>query len=83
MDKFKEVKKLFRDKGVTIDILKPGRTRNGRTPRSDYAFNVCKTLGARGITMEISEEAAQRMAPFAEKTQAVCHFFTTTDNRKS
>jgi sugar phosphate isomerase/epimerase len=33
----------------------------------DYAFNVCKTLGAKGITMEISEEAAKRMEPFAEK----------------
>jgi sugar phosphate isomerase/epimerase len=33
----------------------------------DYAFNVCKTLGAKGITMEISEEAGKRMAPFTEK----------------
>jgi sugar phosphate isomerase/epimerase len=33
----------------------------------DYAFNVCKVLGAKGITMEVSEDAAKRMVPFAEK----------------
>lgn len=66
MDKFKEIRKMFKEKGVKIDILKLGN-QAWSDGEIDYAFNVCKTLGARGISMEISEEAAKRMNPFAEK----------------
>jgi sugar phosphate isomerase/epimerase len=66
MDKFKEIKKMFKQKGVKIDILKLGAP-NWSDEEIDYAFKVCKTLGARGITTEISESAAKRLAPFAEK----------------
>lgn len=66
MDKFKEIRKMFNDKGVKIDILKLGE-KTWSDEEIDYVFNVCKTLGARGITMEISEDAAKRMEPFAEK----------------
>ena len=68
MDKFREIKKMFDDKGVKIHILKLGDAR-WSDEEIDYAFNVCNTLGAKGITMEISEEAAKRMAPFADKHQ--------------
>ena len=66
MDKFKQVKDMFSEKGVTIHILKLGNHR-WSDEEIDYAFNVCKTLGAKGISMEISEDAAKRMSPFAEK----------------
>lgn len=66
MDKFREIRKMFNARGVKIDILKLGDP-DWSDAEIDYVFNVCKTLGARGITMEISEEAAKRMAPFAEK----------------
>jgi len=66
MDKFKEIRKMFNKKGVKIDILKLG-DQSWSDQEIDYAFNVCKILGARGITMEISEEAGKRMAPFAER----------------
>lgn len=66
MDKFKSIRKMFRAKGVKIDILKLG-DKSWSDEEIDYAFSVCKVLGARGITMEISEEAAIRMAPFSEK----------------
>jgi sugar phosphate isomerase/epimerase len=66
MDKFKAIRKMFNAKGVKIDILKLGEGK-WSDEEIDYAFNVCKTLGARGITMEISEETAKRMAPFAVK----------------
>lgn len=66
MDKFKTIRKMFKSKGVKIDILKLGDSK-WSDEEIDYAFNVCKTLGARGISMEISEEAAKRMEPFAEK----------------
>ena len=66
MDNFKKIRKMFDEKGVKIDILKLG-DKSWSDEEIDYAFNVCKTLGARGITMEISEDAGKRMAPFAEK----------------
>ncbi len=66
MDGFKQVRKMFEKQGVKIHILKLGSP-GWSDEEIDYAFNVCKTLGAKGITMEISEEAAKRMEPFAEK----------------
>ncbi len=66
MDKFKAIRKMFKTKGVKIDILKLGDS-GWSDEEIDYAFNVCKSLGARGITMEISEDAAKRMVPFTEK----------------
>ncbi len=66
MDKFKEIRKMFDKKKVKIHILKLGDPR-WSDEEIDYAFNVCKILGARGISMEISEQTAKRMVPFAEK----------------
>ncbi len=66
MDKFKEIRKMFDKKKVKIDILKLGDPK-WSDEEIDYAFNVCKVLGARGISMEISEQTAKRMAPFAKK----------------
>lgn len=66
MDKFKNIRKMFKSRGVEIDILKIG-DKDWSDAEIDYAFNACKTLGARGISMEISEEAAKRMEPFSEK----------------
>ena len=66
MNKFKEVKKMFKKKGVKIHIVNIGHP-SWSDEELDYAFRVCKALGAKGIAMQISEEAAIRMAPFADK----------------
>ena len=66
MSKYKDVRKMFAKKGVGIHILKLGSP-DWSDEEIDYAFNACKAIGAKGITMEISEKAAKRMAPFAEK----------------
>lgn len=66
MDRFKEVRKMFNSKGININILKLGDYK-WTDEEIDYAFGACKALGAKGISMEISEEAAKRMEPFAEK----------------
>ncbi|MDR3309303.1 MAG: TIM barrel protein [Tannerella sp.] len=73
MEKFEAIRKLFDAKGVRIDILKLGDPwwSDGEI---DYAFNVCRILGARGITTEISEDAAKRLAPFAEKHHLLAIF---------
>lgn len=66
MDKFEPIRHMFEKRGVKIDILKLGQA-NWSDEEIDYAFKVCKTLGARGLSTEISEKAAKRFAPFAEK----------------
>lgn len=66
MDKFKEAKKLFNKRGVKIHILKLGNPK-WSDEEIDYAFNAAKAVGAKGISMEIGEETAIRMAPFADK----------------
>ena len=73
MDKFKEIRKMFKAEGVKIDILKLGKE-NWSNEEIDYAFEVCKVLGARGISMEISEIAATRFAPLAKKHKRLLIF---------
>jgi len=66
MDKFKEIRKMAQKEGLKIHILKLGSSK-WSDEEIDYAFNVCKVLGAKGISMEVSKEAAKRLQPFAEK----------------
>jgi sugar phosphate isomerase/epimerase len=66
MDKFREIKKMFKSKGIKINILKLG-DKSWSDEEIDYAFNACEAVGAIGISMEISEEAAKRFEPFGEK----------------
>ena len=66
MDNYSELRKMYNDAGVDIHI-----TRLGNPPWSDeeidYAFNVARTLGSKGIKWEISMEAAKRISPFADR----------------
>lgn len=66
IDRFRELGKMYNDAGVEIDILKLGSA-NWSDEEIDYAFNAARAVGARGISFEISEEAAARMSPFADK----------------
>jgi sugar phosphate isomerase/epimerase len=70
MAKFEELGKMYRDAGIEIDILKLGDPR-WSDAEIDYAFRAAKAVGARGISFEISNEAAQRMGPFATKHQLI------------
>ena len=73
MTKAKEIRQMFESRGVKIHILKLGKV-NWSDEEIDYAFEVCKALGAKGLTMEISDAAAARYAPFAEKHQTYVIF---------
>ena len=66
MDKFKEIKQMFNKQGVKIHLLNIGAS-GWSDEEIDYAFRIGKVLGAKGLAMEISEDAARRMAPFADK----------------
>lgn len=68
MDRFEKLGKLYKDAGVDIDILKLGDPR-WSDEEIDYAFHAARAVGARGISFEISNEAAERMGPFATRHQ--------------
>ncbi len=80
MDKYQALRQLYNDAGVTIHIVKFGSIGNANMPDEeiDYYFKVAKALGARGITREISEDAAARLGPFADKHKIMIGFHNHT-----
>ncbi|MFC1595451.1 sugar phosphate isomerase/epimerase family protein [Gemmatimonadota bacterium] len=66
MEKFEALRRMYNDEGVDIHIAKLG-SHSWPEGEIDYAFNVARALGARGISMEISVDAARIMAPHAER----------------
>ncbi|RJP28499.1 MAG: sugar phosphate isomerase/epimerase [Candidatus Omnitrophota bacterium] len=80
MDKYKELRKLYNDAGVTIHIVKFGNIgdANMTNEEIDYYFNVAKALGAKGITRELSEDAAKRLGPIADKHKIMIGFHNHT-----
>jgi sugar phosphate isomerase/epimerase len=66
MDKFTELGRMYADVGVSVDILKLG-VPQWSDAEIDYAYNAARAIGARGISFEASEDAAERMARFASK----------------
>jgi sugar phosphate isomerase/epimerase len=69
MDKYRALRKMYNDAGVNIHIVKFGSIGNAGMPDAeiDYYFRVAKALGAKGITREISEQAAERLGPIADR----------------
>ena len=66
MSKVEEARKLMNDAGIFPHIVKfsPARWSDEEI---EYAFNVTKAMGAKATTEEIGMEAANKLAPFAEK----------------
>jgi sugar phosphate isomerase/epimerase len=80
MDKYRALRKLYNDSGVNIHIVKFGSIGNaGMTDGEiDYYFNVAKALGAKGITRELSDQAAKRLGPIADKHKIMIGFHNHT-----
>ncbi len=66
MERFEVLRKMYNDEGVTIHLAKFSPA-NWSDEEIDYAFNAARALGAYGVTNEISDEAAMRLGPLAEK----------------
>jgi hypothetical protein len=80
MDRFVALRKMYNDAGVNIHIVKFGDIGNaGMTDAQiEYYFQVAKALGAKGITRELSEEAAVRLGPIADKHEIMIGFHNHT-----
>ena len=83
MEKFEELRKMYTEAGVDIHVVKFGDIGNPDMPDAqiEYYFNVAKALGAKGITRELSEKAAKRLGPLADKHQIVIGFHNHTQIR--
>ena len=69
LDGFHALRKLYNDAGVRIHIIKYRDIGDPCIPDAviDRYFEVARVLGAVGITRELSEDAARRLGPFADK----------------
>jgi hypothetical protein len=83
MDKYRALRRMYNDAGVNIHIVKFGSIGNkGMTDAEiDYYFKVAKALGAKGITRELSEEAAKRLGPVADRHKIMIGFHNHTQLR--
>ncbi len=78
MDKFKELRKKYNGQGVDVDIVKFGMDR--MTPEEiEYSFNVAQVMGARGITLERSDDALRLLGPYADKHKMMVGYHNHTE----
>ena len=67
MSKYEQLAKIYKMAGVNIHIIKLAPNANTSDAELDYMFNVCKALGAMGVSTELNLDAAKRISPFAVK----------------
>jgi sugar phosphate isomerase/epimerase len=80
MDKYIALRKMYNEAGVNIHIVKFGDIGNAGMPdeQIEYYFQVAKALGAKGITRELSESAAERLGPMADAHEVMIGFHNHT-----
>lgn len=74
MTKFQELRKMYNKAGVNIHIAKFS-PENWSDEEIDYSFRAAKAMGAKGVSTEIGDVSATKLAPFAQKygMQVVLH----------
>lgn len=78
MDKFKDLRRMYENAGVSIYAFKLPPTMEMSDAEYDYIWNVAETLGANHITMELpaNDELLQRVAAYAAKRKLAIAFHT-------
>jgi sugar phosphate isomerase/epimerase len=72
MDKFTQLKKMYKDAGVTIYAYKPSALGEKNTDAEiDYAMRAARALGATHVTVELPKDPAQskRLGAFADRNK--------------
>lgn len=72
MDKFAQLRKMYKDAGVSIYAWKPSALGENNTDAEvDYALRVAKVLGASHVTVELPKEGAQskRLGAIADRNK--------------
>jgi sugar phosphate isomerase/epimerase len=80
MAKFKEIRDLYNKAGVHIHIVKFDNIGDDTISDEEHAymFNVAKTMGAKGITTELNENKAKKLAELAKKYGIIIGFHNHT-----
>jgi hypothetical protein len=76
LDAYVALGKMYRDAGVDIHIVKFGNIGDEKMSDKevDYYFRAAKATGAKAITRELSEDAAKRLGPLADKHGIIIAF---------
>lgn len=74
MDPFKAVRKKFEDAGIVIEWLCYNMSRATPDEEIDYAFQMARVLGVKGITTSTQVSMAKRIAPFADRHRLMVGF---------
>ncbi|MEJ0031566.1 MAG: sugar phosphate isomerase/epimerase [Bacteroidota bacterium] len=72
MDKFEQLRKMYKDAGISIYAYKPNAFgANNSDAEVDYGMRAAKALGATHVTLEIPQEAGQtkRLSDIAAKNK--------------
>ncbi|MBK0380700.1 sugar phosphate isomerase/epimerase family protein [Mucilaginibacter segetis] len=81
MDKFKQLRKMYNDAGVTIYAWKPNALGKRNTDAEiDYAFNAGKALGVSHVTVELpnDDEQTMRLGTIAAKHKMLVGYHAHT-----
>ncbi|MFD0792341.1 sugar phosphate isomerase/epimerase family protein [Mucilaginibacter litoreus] len=80
MDKFKQLRKMFNEAGVTIYAWKPNALGAKNTDAEiEYAFNAGKALGCSHVTVELPDEAqTKRLGDLAAKHKMMVGYHAHT-----
>jgi sugar phosphate isomerase/epimerase len=80
MDKYKALRKMYNDAGVSIYAFKLGITLNMADDECDYIFNVTKALGGNHVTMELPTDpnVTKRVGEFADKHKLMVGYHAHT-----
>jgi len=80
MDKFKALRKMYEDAGVSIYAFKLGLTLGMSDDEYQYTFNVAKALGCDHITMELPTDGnlTKRVGEFAAKEKMMVGYHAHT-----
>jgi sugar phosphate isomerase/epimerase len=80
MDRYRQLRKMYNDAGVTIFALKLPLTINMSEEEYEYVFNAAEAVGATHVTLELPEDIAllKRIGAFAEKKKIYAAYHTHT-----
>jgi sugar phosphate isomerase/epimerase len=80
MDKYKELRKMYNDAGVSIYAFKLEPNPNMSDEEYEYIFHVADTLGANHVTLELSNNAefTKRVGDFAAKKRMMVAYHAHT-----
>lgn len=74
LDKFKEVRKMFDDAGLKLDLLCYNMNERMSDDDIEYGFKMAQQLGARAMTTSTQVSMAKRIAPIADKYKMTIGF---------